>query len=542
MIGPIVNFDDIGGILTTLLTYYLPIVALSLALAGAAAWWLARTFALRLEVPAGPHSWLSRFPITPLLAFGAFLLPFFEPSFLAALIALTLLILPVAAVWGIRYYKVEAADSLRLQINRRAVLRIGWKDTGLVSVTFFISAALYAVLTPSSKETAAAHLPNLLPGFVFGGILGIAIGLALSFIRRRLTAYLDARHRREQYHILVEGLLRNVLAGIEALLTQFHGTPLAMVLAILTAGLPYTTANQTVALPLLMFAPLASAILAASMVDDPASNQPGIWHHMRQGISNVAQIGLGYMIGAILLAPLDLVYQWISDQPSEVNGALIAHLELTFIALAYSLVLGILGGILSSRVKALRVILTNLGNLGRTLPSLAVLALALPLFSSLNTWVENTPAVREILMRLGIEEIEAVGRNPSLVALVFIGVLPILINTTVGIVEVSEGIKEAARGMGMNDLQVLMRAEIPVAMPVIMAGVRTSAVLVVASATLAGFIGGGGLGALIIRGDGSGRDDILFTGAILATVLSIFLEYFFGWLETLLTPRGLREA
>jgi osmoprotectant transport system permease protein len=65
---------------------------------------------------------------------------------------------------------------------------------------------------------------------------------------------------------------------------------------------------------------------------------------------------------------------------------------------------------------------------------------------------------------------------------------------------------------------------------------------VVASATLAGFIGGGGLGALIIRGDGSGRDDILITGAVLATILSVFLEYFFGWLEILLTPRGLREA
>jgi osmoprotectant transport system permease protein len=135
-----------------------------------------------------------------------------------------------------------------------------------------------------------------------------------------------------------------------------------------------------------------------------------------------------------------------------------------------------------------------------------------------------------------------VGRDPSLVALMFIGTLPILVNTSVGIISVSNELKEAARGMGMQDWQVLFGVEIPVAMPVIMAGIRTSAVLVVASATLAGFIGGGGLGALIIEGDGAGRDDILVTGAVLATMLSVFLEYFFGWLEIMLTPRGLRET
>jgi osmoprotectant transport system permease protein len=196
--------------------------------------------------------------------------------------------------------------------------------------------------------------------------------------------------------------------------------------------------------------------------------------------------------------------------------ALDRHLYLTFVALGLSVAIGVVAGILSSRVEVLRIIFTFFGNIGRTIPSLAVLALALPIFG--------------------------VGIQPSLVALVFIGTLPILVNTTVGIVEVSQDIKEAARGMGMNGLQVLLRVEIPVAAPVMMAGIRTSAVLVVASATLAAFIGGGGLGELIIRGQGSGQDQILFTGAILATILSILLEYLFGWLETIITPRGLRES
>lgn len=534
MIQPIINLDNITAILELFIAHFLPMMILGGALGGLVGWFLARRFGDRVPIEDGPHSLLRSFLLMPLLAFGVFLLPYLEPGFILGALILAAALVPPVFVLGVRFYKVRGEDDIQAQLNRQNVLRTGWKDTGLIVITFLASALVYAMLVPAARTSAQALLPNLLPGFVFGILLGAVIGSVLAFLRRQLIDYLERRHHQEQYNLFVEGPLNTLLGAIESLLTQFHGTSLAMVLAILAAALPYTTTNQAQALPLLMFAPFASGILAASAVDDPATNQPGVWHHLRKGLSNVAQIALGYVVGAVMLAPLEQIHAWILAEMETVNQALLIHLDLTFTALAYSLFLGLLAGILSSRMPLLRVILTNLGNLGRTIPSLAVLALALPIFSQLNQWVESSPILNF--------EIEAIGRNPSLVALVFIGTLPILVNTTVGIVEVSPDVKESARGMGMNDFQVLLRVEIPVAMPVIMAGIRTSAVLVVASATLATFIGGRGLGDLIYIGDSLNRDDILFTGAMLATILSIFLEYFFGWLEKLLTPRGLRDA
>lgn len=208
------------------------------------------------------------------------------------------------------------------------------------------------------------------------------------------------------------------------------------------------------------------------------------------------------------------MFLYIIERSQQFTVALSEHLWLTLISLILSVTLGLLLGIISSRVRWLRNILLTLGNIGRTIPSLAVLALALPL--------------------LGI------GAPPTILALVLIGTLPILINTTVGIDQVDEAIKEAARGMGMNDLQVLTRVEIPIATAVIMAGIRTSAVLIVASATLAGFVGGGGLGDLILQGHALNRDHIMLAGAIPATLLAFYFEEAFGRLEHWATPKGLK--
>lgn len=207
---------------------------------------------------------------------------------------------------------------------------------------------------------------------------------------------------------------------------------------------------------------------------------------------------------------------YIIESSADFTTALGQHLSLTFVSLGISVALGLILGIISTRIRWLEALLMNLGNLGRTLPSLAVLALALPF--------------------LGI------GRPPTILALVFIGTLPVLINTNVGIKQVDESTVEAARGMGMNDLQVLTRVEIPIATAVIMAGIRTSAVLVVASATLAAFIGGGGLGDLILRGHALNLDHILLAGALPATLLAFYFEDMFGRLESWATPKGLKIA
>ena len=206
--------------------------------------------------------------------------------------------------------------------------------------------------------------------------------------------------------------------------------------------------------------------------------------------------------------------QYIIERSQDFTTSLSQHLSITFLALGISLVAGLVLGIFASRHARLKSVLLIAGNIGRTIPSLAIIALALPL--------------------LGI------GRPPTIFALVLIGTLPIMLNTLVGIEQVDESIKESARGMGMTDLQVLVRVELPIAVSIIMAGIRTSAVLLVASATLAAFIGGGGLGDMILRGHALSRDYIILAGAIPATLLAFYFEETFGRLEKWATPIGLK--
>ncbi|WP_232203518.1 ABC transporter permease [Rubrobacter xylanophilus] len=154
--------------------------------------------------------------------------------------------------------------------------------------------------------------------------------------------------------------------------------------------------------------------------------------------------------------------------------------------------------------------------MGRAVPSLALLALALPF--------------------LGF------GFAPSLVALTALAVPPILINATTGLREVSGEVVDAARGMGLSEAQILRDIQLPMAAPVVFAGVRTSAVQVVASATLATFIGGGGLGDLIVEGFQSGDSSILLAGAFSVAILAIITEIIFEILEKVFTPKGLKLA
>ncbi|MEO0539262.1 MAG: ABC transporter permease [Cyanobacteria bacterium P01_A01_bin.105] len=208
------------------------------------------------------------------------------------------------------------------------------------------------------------------------------------------------------------------------------------------------------------------------------------------------------------------MWTYYIERSQDFTEALSQHLQMTFIALAIAVVLGVIFGIVGSRVPWLRQVLLSVGKVCNTLPFLAVLALALPL--------------------LGI------GRPPTLLALTFVGTLPVLLNTLVGIEQVDPSMTEAARGMGMRDIGVLTRVELPVAISVIMAGIRTAAVVIVASATFGGFIGAGGLGSLILRGHQLNRDHVMLLGAIPATILAFYFEEAFGRLETWVTPAGLK--
>src|SRR5215217_8733173 len=158
----------------------------------------------------------------------------------------------------------------------------------------------------------------------------------------------------------------------------------------------------------------------------------------------------------------------------------------------------------------------NVGNIGRAVPSLAILALCQPF--------------------LGF------GFEPALVALTALAIPPILINASTGLREVSREVIDAARGMGLSGSQILTGIQLPIAAPVIFAGIRTSAVQVVASATLATFIGGGGLGNLIVEGFQANNSAILLAGSLSVAVLAIITEVGFSGVEKALTPKGLKIA
>jgi osmoprotectant transport system permease protein len=200
------------------------------------------------------------------------------------------------------------------------------------------------------------------------------------------------------------------------------------------------------------------------------------------------------------------------DFPEKLRQHIVLSLVALLVAVAIAMPVAIM--IRNTRVGAL--IAINVGNVGRAVPSLAILALALPFFG--------------------------IGFGSALVALTALAVPPILINASTGLREVDKGVIGAARGMGLSGSQILTRIQLPIAAPVIFAGIKTSAVQTVASATLATFIGGGGLGDLIVEGYSRRGPEILLAGALAVAILAIITEIGFGALERVFTPKGLKIA
>ncbi|HHV79877.1 MAG TPA: ABC transporter permease [Firmicutes bacterium] len=172
-------------------------------------------------------------------------------------------------------------------------------------------------------------------------------------------------------------------------------------------------------------------------------------------------------------------------------------------------------GILSTRYRWIQIPVLAFANLMQTVPSLALLA---------------------VLIAIGL----GIGNKPAVVAIFLYSLLPILRNTYAGIQSVDRSILEAAEGMGMSPWQILTLVELPIAFPVIMAGIRTAAVICVGLATLAAFIGGGGLGDFIVTGLGMANNNLTLLGAIPAAVMALTLDWVLGKIEFRLTPRGLR--
>jgi osmoprotectant transport system permease protein len=186
------------------------------------------------------------------------------------------------------------------------------------------------------------------------------------------------------------------------------------------------------------------------------------------------------------------------------------HLTLSGSALAISLLVCVPLGIWAARhSRGAQPVINAVGSL-RLIPSLAILFLALPYLGT--------------------------GFAPALIALTILALPPVLINVYTGLLGVERSIAEAARAMGMTDWQRLIQVELPLAMPVIIAGVRTAAVEVVSSATLAAFIGAGGLGIFVTRGFALFEPRIMLVGAIPVAVLALASEMTLGLVERRITP------
>ena len=191
------------------------------------------------------------------------------------------------------------------------------------------------------------------------------------------------------------------------------------------------------------------------------------------------------------------------------------HLLLVFVSLAFSCGVGIPLGIWAARASAARAVIFPLVGVLQTIPSLALLAF---LIAALNR----------------------IGTLPALVALFLYGLLPIVRNTAAGLMEVPRGLPQAASGLGLQRGAILRLIELPLASRTILAGIKTSAVINVGTATIAAFIGAGGYGERIVAGLAVNDNALLLAGAIPAALLAIIIETGFGTAERWLVPAGLR--
>jgi len=210
----------------------------------------------------------------------------------------------------------------------------------------------------------------------------------------------------------------------------------------------------------------------------------------------------------------DLFRYFIANQ-EKVLTLVLEHLFLFALSMGFALVIGILLSIFATRPgrEKTGMLVISFTGAAQAVPPVAVIALA--------------------FLFVGI------GAFPSILALILYSLVPIVFNTTSGIMSISPDIKEAARGIGLSKRQVLFKVSLPVAMPVIMAGVRIAATINIATATVASFIGGGGLGDLIFMGLKLYRADIILTGSVLVAILALVIDVLLKKAGDLIISKGL---
>jgi osmoprotectant transport system permease protein len=257
--------------------------------------------------------------------------------------------------------------------------------------------------------------------------------------------------------------------------------------------------------------------------DNGGQKQPG---KGSKGPGLASKLARYLIMPAFLLATCVALYLWVGSfeldsieqrtlNQEYIVQRVVQHLEISAIATVLVVVLSVTAGVILTRpfMSGVSEYIVSVASIGQAIPSIGVIVLMAMIFG-FNTRVAIT-------------------------GLVIYAFLPVLRNTMVGIRQVDSSVIEAGRGMGMTKMSVLFRIELPLAIPIMLAGIRTALIIVVGTATLATFIDAGGMGDIINTGIKLSRDSILVTGAVLTGVLALTVDYVAGIVEDVLRPKGL---
>ena len=215
-------------------------------------------------------------------------------------------------------------------------------------------------------------------------------------------------------------------------------------------------------------------------------------------------------------------WEFVVRRPELLAEWVLAHLWIIFVAITIAVLLGVILGIYitgKGREQIADTVL-YLAEIMMTIPSLALFGL--------------------LMLLLGSIGLKAIGFLPAVIALIVYGQLPILRNTYTAIQAVDPAMVEAGKGMGMNERQILFKIKLPLAVPVIMAGLRNAIVLIIGIGAIAALIGAGGLGAPIFRGLRNARMDLIIIGGVSVSILALIVDGLMALLERRITPKGLK--
>ncbi|WP_278340894.1 ABC transporter permease [Lactobacillus acetotolerans] len=206
---------------------------------------------------------------------------------------------------------------------------------------------------------------------------------------------------------------------------------------------------------------------------------------------------------------------FLTQHGSELLTKTWQQIYISAIALALGIIVAVPLSVILMKFPRTAKVVIAIASMLQTIPALALLAMMLPIFG--------------------------IGQLPAIVALFLYSLMPILRNTYVGLTGVNPNTVDSAKGVGMTQIQIITKVDIPLAMPVIMSGIRLSAIYVIAWSTLASYIGAGGLGDFIFNGLDLYQPDLIFGGTIPVIILALLTDYLLGRLEKKLTPAGVNN-